>query len=48
VLSTLSLLGKAQGSVEPIVLSSLGRATRETFDRIDSSWRELMADQRRI
>ena len=44
LLTILTLLGETSDTVEPIALSSLGRAAREAFDAINEGWRELMAE----
>lgn len=44
LLSVLTLLGEAADSVEPVALSSLGLAARESFDTINTAWRTLLAE----
>ena len=38
LLTVLVLLGETSDSVQPIALSSLGRAARDAFETIDENW----------
>lgn len=46
LLTVLVLLGETSDSVEPIALSSLGRAARDAFDAIKDNWRKAMDEIR--
>lgn len=44
LLAVLVLLGETSDSVEPIALSSLGRAARDAFETISENWKKAVGE----